>query len=242
MPNVDDVPGSKSAMGFPETHWTLLLEAGKEDPGRAAVALGKLCAVYREPILDWLLAAGLTEDQANDATQDLMHHLLAQGNLKGYQRERGRFRYYLLAILRNLLRDQFAARTSLKRGGHSLQVVLEPDKLAAPCSPPDNELDRGFARVVHARALENVRERWEQSNRLPRFAALHPYVFRRPSNGEYGVVARQLGMQPAQIKRSVFDLREDYFDAFREEVARLVVPEELGEEIRHLIGLLAEET
>ena len=66
-------------------------------------------------------------------------------------------------------------------------------------------------------------------------------IFRRPVDGEYGAAAAATRLTTAQVKRSVFDLREDYFNAFREEVAQTVVPQDLADEVRYLVGLLAAE-
>ncbi len=241
MSRRQDSSDQMAAKGFPETCWTLVRDAGQRDTHRSEQALAKLCEVYWQPICNWLQASGMDSDEAKEDTQELIRHLLAQRNLTGYQRERGRFRHYLIAILRNLLRDQHRAKARLKRGGQSLHVPLEETKLAANTLTPDQQLDRGFARVVHGRALATTRRIWERSGRLPRFSALCTFIFRRPIDGEYKSIAIILGLTAVQVTRSVFDLREDYYNTFREEVAQTVVPEELADEIRHLVSLLAAE-
>jgi DNA-directed RNA polymerase specialized sigma24 family protein len=223
---------------FPETLWTLVREAGQPDAERAARALAKLCEAYHQPVQAWLCARGMDAATAQDATHDLMQHLLERGTLRGCRPESGRFRHYLLAALRNLLQDQAEAQQTVKRGGGWTRVPIETVHLTDGAPSPEHRLDHEFAMVVHRRALQSVRERWQASDRAERFERLRPFVLRQSEEGEYAGLGPVLSLSRAQIKRSVFDLREDYFNAFRQEVAQTVVPEELGDEVHYLVRLL----
>ena len=242
MAETESTHGKASGGGFPETLWTLVREAGQADAGRSAQALAALCAAYRDPVFAWLRARGMDEDQAHDATHDLIQHLLERGNLSGCRPQAGRFRHYLLAALRNLLEDQAAARETLKRGRGWTRILLEKAQLAAPTDPPELRLDAEFAAVVHRRAVDRIRERWQTSGRAERFEQLQLFVLRRSEEGEYVAAGKALGLSRSQVKRSVFDLREDYFEAFRQEVAQTVMVEDLADEVRYLVGLLARQS
>ena len=43
----------------------------------------------------------------------------------------------------------------------------------------------------------------------------------------------------ALVKKAVFDLRQEYYEVFRDEVSRLVRPDLIDEETRYLMTLLA---
>ncbi len=47
-------------------------------------------------------------------------------------------------------------------------------------------------------------------------------------------------MTANHVKKAVFDLRQDYYDAFREEILRIVVPSAVEAETRYLLSLVAE--
>jgi DNA-directed RNA polymerase specialized sigma24 family protein len=200
-----------------------------------------LCVLYRQPIYEWLRASGLDPNEAEDATHDLVEHLYARGTLASCRQELGRFRQDLLTVLRNLLHDQHVAKHRQKRGGQSPHVPLDCIPLAAVTEAPEQQLDREFARAVHDHALRKTRELWRHSGREARCAALEGFIFHRPMDGEYASAATALGLTAIQVKRSVFDLREDYFNAFRHTVAQTVTPEELAPEIQHLVKLLVAE-
>jgi hypothetical protein len=203
-------------------------------------ALGRLCTIYRQPVFCWLRAAGLDRHDAEDATQDFFAHLLEKQRFARVTREGPRFRAYLLACLNNRMRDRSAARLTAKRGGGAEHLDLAQIVLAAPARSLDRELDRAFARTIHQRALDVLAADWKPSGRAMRFDALKAFVVRAPEPGEYGRIGRALGLEPRQVKRLVFDLREDYFDAFRAEVAQTVAPGELADELAYLVDLVAE--
>ncbi len=234
-----DGPGPDVA--FPETNWSEIRDASQRDPARASRALASLCASYLQPAQRWLLTAGVPPQHAEDVTHDLFEQWLGRGRLPGCQAQSGRFRRYLIASLRNLLRDQHTAAHRAKRGGGAAHVSLEETVLAiAPDASLDRQLDMEFARSIHERALIAVAGRWAGPDRQRKFEHLQRFALHCAVDGEYRRAAEVLNLNPTQVKRAVFDLREDYFTAFRAEVIRLTVPEEVPDEIRYLVGLLAE--
>jgi DNA-directed RNA polymerase specialized sigma24 family protein len=218
---------------FPETLWSVVQAASSPDDAKAAAALGRLCAMYRQPIFRWLCATGCGHHEAEDATQDFITHLLSRERLAPLTPGRARFRTWLLTCLRNYRRDQHQARVAAKRGGGAAHLDVSALDPASGGLALDLVLDREFARVVHERALTFVRSRWEDTGRRERFEALCPFVLERGEGGAYASTAEQLGLSPKQIKRAVFDLREQHIEAFRVEVAQTVAPEDLPEELRH---------
>jgi hypothetical protein len=46
-------------------------------------------------------------------------------------------------------------------------------------------------------------------------------------------------MSANHVKKAVFDLRQEYYEVFRDEVSRLVKPDLIDEETRYLMTLLA---
>ena len=79
-------------MIFPTTCWTQLAGATLHgDPaGREALAL--LCAAYRPPVVAYLTGRGLTNEQAEDYTQDFMVKLLESRAWKRAEQSKGRLR------------------------------------------------------------------------------------------------------------------------------------------------------
>ena len=223
--------------GFPETLWAVVAAAGSADATRSAEALRILCQIYREPVFRWLLSRGTPRHEAEDAVQDFVEHLLGKERLAGIEVCGARFRTYLLACLRNRMRDRDQARRALKRGGGAEHVDVAELQVAGPECGPDPELDREFARTVHQRALAAVEEDWARRGAPRLFLELRQFITREPRPGDYAAAAAALGLEAQRVKRVVFDLREFYLDVFRREVARTVVPEEFQGELAYLLSL-----
>lgn len=237
-PVTSNTPDPASGGAFPETLWSVVQAASSPDNAQAVAALGRLCAIYREPIFRWFCAAGCPHHQAEDFTHGFIARLLANERLTALTPGRAKFRTWLRRCLRNYRNDQHAASTADKRGGGAAHLEVTELDLPADTPTPDLALDRSFARTMHDRALTFVRSRWEETGRRARFEALCSFVLDRGGTGIYDNAAAQLGLSPKQAKRAVFDLREQYLDAFRLEVAQTVAPEDLPEEVPYLVGVL----
>jgi len=229
-----DDPAEAPRGFFPETLWSVVLAAGSADDARAAAALGRLCAAYRQPVFRWLRAGGWSHHEAEDATQDFFEHLLTRERLAVSGVRGARFRSYLLACLRHRLNDRHDAEHTAKRGGGIEHLEVSEVQVAAPEPAWDRSLDLEFAQTVHQHALEAVEQRWQVRGQHDRFVRLKPFVLASPVEGVYQEAGPALGLTARQVKRVVFDLREYYLDAFRLEVAQTVTLEELSDEVAHL--------
>lgn len=222
--------------GFPETLWSAVLGAGTTDSVESAAALGRLCAVYRQPIYGWLRRAGYSHHAAEDAAHDFIHHLLRHQRLPPLNPSMGRFRSWLLRALRNLLRDQHDARVAIKRGGGAVHVSLgteDGDRLAEAGDPA---LDRDVARIVHERSMDAVGARWLEKGHQTRFEVLRGFIRSDPGPGEYDAAGVRLGLIAKQVKRIVLDLRSCYSETYLAIVSHLTHPSDVAAEAKHLLS------
>src|SRR5512142_2122312 len=98
-----DPTGSPAApaTAFPTTQWSLVLQAGTDEPALVRPSLETLCRRYWYPLYGFLRRQGHTHHAAEDLTQAFFAHLLASDALAHATPERGRFRTFLLTALRN---------------------------------------------------------------------------------------------------------------------------------------------
>src|SRR5215218_15410 len=94
------LPGG--AREFATTHWSVVL-AARGDTSEARVAIARLCSLYWYPLYAFARRMGLGSHDAEDATQGCLAHLLHTDALATVAREKGRFRSFLLAALKNFL-------------------------------------------------------------------------------------------------------------------------------------------
>src|SRR6266581_3821371 len=114
---VESTTASSKAGAFSATHWSVVLEAGARDPARAGAALERLCRTYWYPIYAFVRRRGADPHEAEDLTQAFFAFLLEKDTLKKVDRQKGKFRTFLLAALTNFLNNEWDKRQTLKRGG-----------------------------------------------------------------------------------------------------------------------------
>src|SRR5215468_4057108 len=102
---------------FEETAWTVVIATGATTPARAQTAMGELCRIYWRPIYAYLRRSGYDTHDAQDLTQSFFQHLLQNETLGRVSREKGRFRSFLLGVLKRCLAHEQMQRRTLKRGG-----------------------------------------------------------------------------------------------------------------------------
>src|SRR5271169_3596351 len=93
----NDPPGAR----FATTHWSVVLAAGDQESAVARAALADLCAAYWHPLYAFVRRLGYDAAQSQDLTQEFFTRLLEKDYLKAADRERGKFRTFLLASLRH---------------------------------------------------------------------------------------------------------------------------------------------
>src|SRR6185503_6544686 len=118
MPQADSsIQSPTFAREFTTTHWSLVLVARDTDSPRAAAALAELCRTYWYPLYAFVRRKGHSPHDAQDLTQSFFARLLEKNYVAQADRERGRFRTFLLAALNHFLADEWDKARRLKRGG-----------------------------------------------------------------------------------------------------------------------------
>ena len=85
---------------FPVTHWTDILDARSDKEPQRQAALEDLLTKYWRPVYCYLRSKGHAKEASKDLTQDFFHEVvLGRGLIQNADRERGRFRTFLLTAL-----------------------------------------------------------------------------------------------------------------------------------------------
>src|SRR5438270_8625026 len=115
-----DMPesGPKSeARVFATTHWSVVVAAGLDESAPARTALETLCRAYWYPIYVYVRRKGHGADDAQDLTQEFFAQLIGKQHLRLADREKGKFRTFLLAMLDYFLAREWSRAHRQKRGG-----------------------------------------------------------------------------------------------------------------------------
>ena len=124
---VDAVSASANAGVFATTHWSVVLAAGHKESPQSAEALEKLCRAYWYPLYVYVRRQGNSPEDAQDLTQEFFFRLLERNNLVKADRDRGKFRTFLLGSLKNFLVNEWKHESRLKRGGGLEFLSLDAD-------------------------------------------------------------------------------------------------------------------
>jgi RNA polymerase sigma factor (sigma-70 family) len=230
---------------FQTTHWSLIAAATSEPSEQARAALADLCAAYWYPIYAYLRRHGKSAEDARDLTQEFFATLLEKDYLADADRERGRFRAFLLTAVARFAgkeRDKAAAQ---KRGGGRAALSLDfgegerrYQREPAHDWTPERIFARRWALAILDKTLAALRSEHEQAGKLAHFDELKVFL-----TGESGPplrqVAEKLGMTEGAVKVAIHRLREKYRDKLRTEIAQTVAtPEDVDEELGLLLAAL----
>ena len=126
MDSPNDTPSRSTPGGwFDTTHWSVVVAAGHDSSPGAQEALEKLCHTYWYPLYAYVRREGYSADDAQDLTQGFFARFLEKDYLAQVDREKGKFRSFLLAALRHFLSDERDRARAVKRGGG--QILLSRD-------------------------------------------------------------------------------------------------------------------
>ncbi|MBI2929871.1 MAG: sigma-70 family RNA polymerase sigma factor [Verrucomicrobia bacterium] len=241
-------PGSPPGPGweFATTHWSVVLAAGDPAAPRATEALEQLCRAYWYPLYAYVRRAGHSVEDAQDLTQQFFARLLEKNYFALANRERGRFRSFLLTSLKNFLANEYHRETRLKRGGGQALVWLDSadaeQRFASEpidADTPETLYEQRWALTLLEAALSRLREEYTASGRGPLFDLLKPYVWGEKNAATYSEIAAQLDLTEEAVKKAVQRMRQRFRDLLRAEIAQTVTTVgEVEEELRHLIQVL----
>lgn len=244
--NQDGSVGRSTSPWFATTHWSVVLAAQEGDPTEAAGALEQLCRTYWPPIYAYIRRDGCDKTEAQDLTQDFFARLLARDYLQQVRQQKGKFRSFLLAYLKNFLSEQRRRAGAQKRGGDCAFVSLdapvgEAGYLLEPVDDltPDQVFERRWAQAILQTALERLREEFTARGQAALFERLQDYQPREAGGRSYAQLGNELAMTEAAVKSAVQRMRQRHRELLREEIAHTVTrPEEIEDELRHFRALL----
>jgi RNA polymerase sigma-70 factor (ECF subfamily) len=243
MPESSHSPSQPGA--FVTTHWTRVLEA-QGDSQDARAALSDLCAAYYAPVFAFVRRNSADENAARDLTQEFFARVLGGRALRP-DPDRGRFRSYLLAAVKNFLSDMRDRERAAKRGGGERPVPLEtgtsPGMRVADVSvlSPDREFDRKWALTILDRALGVLAAEQAVAEHAGQFEILKPWLMGDSEGLSQASAAQQLGCSESAVKVAIHRLRKRFRELVKAEIRQTMNdPTQVGDELACLIAALGQ--
>jgi RNA polymerase sigma-70 factor (ECF subfamily) len=223
-----------------------VLAAGDTQSPHAKEALEKLCRTYWYPLYAYVRRKGHQPHDAHELTQEFFARLLAKNYLSVADRNRGKFRSFLLGSLEHFLAREWTKGRAQKRGGG--QAVLSLDGADAEnryLLEPSHDLtadkifDRRWATTLLDQAMSQLRRECVDSGKGELFARVESSLIGEKGGASYAEISRTLNKSEGAIKVAVHRLRQRYGELVRAEIAQTVTtPEEVDEELNYLFSVL----
>ena len=152
--------------------------------GESSASLERLCRTYWYPLYVFVRRQGHDADDAKDLTQGFFELFLAKHYLKDVNRDKGRFRSFLLASLKHFLANEWKKANRQKRGGLVKTISFdaadgEERYRLEPIDETSAEIiyDRRWARAVLDSVMVKLREEFIEADKADRFESLSGRIF-----------------------------------------------------------------
>ena len=248
MAGIGQESGGGTGRVFATTHWSVVVAAGQSGSEQAQGALEMLCRAYWYPIYVYVRRKGHWPDDAQDLTQEFFAQLISKEHLRLADRNKGKFRTFLLATLDFFLAREWSRAHRQKRGGDFIFVSLDetgPEERyarePADNDTPERKFERQWALTVLKQTMTALEQECVANGKGTIFHAVKNLLSGEREAGAYAAVSQNLQMAEGAVRVAVHRLRQRYGELLRAEIGQTVGgPEEVEEEMKYLLRALSE--
>ncbi len=225
----------------------MVLAARQDSSTQTAAALETLCRAYWYPLYAYVRRCGQSSHDAQDLTQEFFARLLEKDYLKAADRDKGRFRTFLLVALKRFLANEWDRAQAQKRGGARTHVSLETstaetryESEAPMLSTLERMFDQSWALTLLDTTMARLKQDFAAAGKNEEFHMIKVFLTAEKSSVCYAEVAKTAGMTEGALRVATHRLRKRFREIFRQEIAQTVAsPEAIDEEVRYLMSVLA---
>ena len=227
---------------------------GESDPALAEKALAQLCQTYWSPLYAFVRSRGHPLHDAQDLTQSFFAYLIEHKIYARVDREKGKFRSFLLASVKNFLGHAYEREKALKRGGSMDILPLNEERAETAESlfqshfrtggepSEDRVFEKAWAEALVSAGLERLAAEQQAEGKGKLFGNLRIFLTGGAEPPPtYDDLAARLDLPASTLRSHVSRLRARYREFLREEVRRTVDSEaEIDGELRELYRVLTQ--
>lgn len=232
---------------FLTTRWSVVLEARDQASPGSARALESLCCAYWYPLYVYVRRQGHDAHDAQDLTQAFFARLLEKNYLLAVDRDKGRFRAFLITAMKRFLLNEWDKTSAQKRGGGTPTLSLDAETaehryLLEPVAPENADFayERRWALTLLEQAMAKLRADYEESERGSEFEELKVHLVADRGEVSYAEIAAALQTSEGAARVALHRLRKRFRQLLREEIADTVSnPADVEDEVRHIVSILS---
>lgn len=243
MPADDPTSCARPSGTFQTTQWSVVLAARNHAAPEARQSLEALCHQYWAPLFTFVRHRGYSEHDAQDLTQEFFTRLIEKDWLDSVERDRGRFRTFLLMALKRFLANEWDRSQTRKRGGGQRPISLDLDSPPPIADPrgitPDAAYEQRWALTLLETVIQRLKDELIAAGREHQYTILKPCLTAERGDLDYDTISRQLGLTHVATRTAVHRLRKRFRELFRMEIAATVADAgTIDEEFQSIVAAL----
>lgn len=227
---------------FRTTAWSIVVGAQGDETFRRGECLAKLCQIYWKPIFYYMRRRGISVDDARDLTQEYFATFLEKDFVATADRERGKFRTFVLVTVNRFLSKQLARkRRTDARCGIVLHMEDGDDEVLLPelahGETAEDEFNRRWAMNLIEKTLAAMGEECKAGKKKCYYDAFVMFLEGASSSDKvsYREMATAMGVSEADVTNYLYRGRNIFQKLLREEIRESVESESaIDEEIEAL--------
>jgi RNA polymerase sigma factor (sigma-70 family) len=224
-----------------------VLAAGCGASPQTDEALEVLCRTYWPALYGFVRRQGYDVPDAQDLTQEFFARFLQKKYIERADPERGRFRTFLLACLKNFLANEWDRAQTVKRGAAYQTIswdgqVAEDQFIAEPATGVSAEeaFEKRWAGMLLEQVLVRLSQEFAAAGKTEAFDPLKQFLWGAESSVSYPDLCEQLGLSEGAARVTVHRFRQRYQELLRNAIADTVSdPKDVDDELRHLISVIS---
>ncbi len=228
--NASDIDSGYSH--FRTTAWSVVLGAQNAEGGRSdrEKCLAFLCRNYWKPVYYYIRRRGLNHEDAIDMTQEYFATFLEKDFVAIADRERGRFRTFVLVTANRFLSKQLA-RKARKETAISLNFITTDnngEEVALPelatGETAEDDFNRRWALSLLESTLERMKEECTEGRRRQYYLAFRRYLeaSAEESPPSYREIGEEIGASEVDVTNFLHRGRNIFQKILRSEIRELV--------------------
>jgi len=224
----EDFNTPRPVHAFQNTLWSKVLKAAALDSTVSRLAWEHLSRAYWEPTYEFLRRAGNDRESARDLTQGFFLYIIEEKIISKADPKRGRFRSFLIGVLKNFAANENARQTALKRGGGASIISIDEESAEgnyrhepSTTLSPEKLFDKRWALLVLSQAMERLREEYNRVGFGDSFQILQPYLT-GDDNASFAELGKLLNKTEGAARLDVHRLRNRFRQSIRAVIADTV--------------------
>jgi len=220
---------SSSPSQFRTTQWSVVIGAQEASEEEKKRCLSVLCRNYWKPVYYYMRRRGLSHEDAMDLTQEYFAVFLEKNFVAAADRERGRFRTFVLVTVNRFLSKQFAKR---ERRASKLNVLLPAEEGEEQMEVPElthgetaeDDFNRRWALSLIETALARMKEECSRGRSIKYYETFKLYVDSTAGEkpASYKEMAQALGVSEVDVTNFLHRGRHIFQRILREEICQSV--------------------